>query len=334
MTMYHQAILSILLASCMTIAAHARPQQVHEPSKASGDSNSAVEATSLLGKPLRRTPIAPERLEKLEMQLNDAIRAANADGGNPHQLIWVGRRLGYLQRYQEAIQVFTVGIQVHPKVPHLYRHRGHRYLSTRQFDLAIADFTRAAQLIEGQEDEVEADGMPNAAGIPTSTLHTNIWYHLGLAHFLKGDYEQALAAYEKCFAASKNNDMKVATLDWMYMTLRRLGHVDTANNLLKHVSDDMEILENHAYHRRLLMYKGQRKPEDLIPRADSENYDLDLATFGFGVGNWYLVNGENQKAQETFENVTRGKHWSAFGFIAAEAELARNPTRPSDTNRK
>ncbi len=78
----------------------------------------------------------------------------------------------------------------------MYRHRGHRYITLREFDKAIADFNKAVELIEGTDDIVEPDGAPNAAGIPTSTLHTNIWYHLGLAHYLKGDFAAALLAYE------------------------------------------------------------------------------------------------------------------------------------------
>ena len=35
----------------------------------------------------------------------------------------------------------------------------------------------------------------NPSGIPTSTLHTNVWYHLGLAYYLLGEDEEAVAAY-------------------------------------------------------------------------------------------------------------------------------------------
>ena len=81
-------------------------------------------------------------------------------------------------------------------------------------------------------DEIEPDGAPNPAGIPTSTLHTNVWYHLGLAHYLQGEFEEALKAYKKCLEASTNNDMDVATLDWYYMTLKRLNRHEDAQALL------------------------------------------------------------------------------------------------------
>ena len=282
-----------------------------------------VEARSLQGEPLRRMVFDSELLAKLTSELEMAQKDAESDPDDPHKLIWVGRRMGYLWQYNDAIDVFTTGIKSHPDLPHLYRHRGHRYITIRKFDLAIADLEKAAQLIEGTEDEVEPDGVPNAAGIPTGTLHSNIWYHLGLAHYLNGDFEQALSAYEKCLAVSKNDDIRVATLDWMYMTLRRLDRVAEANQLLELIYAEMNILENHAYHRRLLMYKGELQIQDLLPDQKSEGYDLDLATYGYGIGNWYLVSGDAEKAKDTYQRVTAGKYWSAFGFIAAEAELFR-----------
>jgi hypothetical protein len=47
------------------------------------------------------------------------------------------------------------------------------------------------------------------------------------------------------------------------------------------------------------------------------------ATTLYGVGNWYLFNGQDQKARAIFERIVAGKEWSAFGFIAAEADLHR-----------
>ena len=90
----------------------------------------------------------------------------------------------------------------------------------RALELAI-DY--AAALIEGTDDEVEPDGLPNALGIPVSTLHSNIWYHLGLARYLKGDYEGAVQAYGRGLEVSRGPDNVVSTTHWLYMALRRLG---------------------------------------------------------------------------------------------------------------
>lgn len=83
----------------------------------------------------------------------------------------------------------------------------------------------------------------------------------------------------------------------------------------------MNVLDNGAYYQRLLMYKGLRKPEDVL--GNDEQDPLQIATQGYGVGNYYLVNGDPERAKAIFRRVVAGSQWAAFGFIAAEADLAR-----------
>src|SRR4029078_11810488 len=97
------------------------------------------------------------------------------------------RGIAYLARSRDAIETFSEGIEKHPDDARLYRHRGHRYITVREFPKAIEDLTKAAQLRSGKPVQVEPDGQPNARNIPTSTLQSNIYYHLGLAHYLSGD---------------------------------------------------------------------------------------------------------------------------------------------------
>ncbi len=279
------------------------------------------EVVSLLGRPLYAIHDS-EKLVKLEADWEAAKEELAHNPDNPANIVWVGRRLGYLWRMNDAIAVYTEGIAKHPSYAPLYRHRGHRYISVRRFEDAEADLARAARLIEGQPDQVELDGMPNELNIPLTTTAFNVWYHLSLTRYLQGDFEGALDAYKETLKFSfEHDDNLVATLDWMYMTLRRLGRAGDAESALQPIHPEMTIIENHAYHRRLLMYKGELQHEDLL---DGEKPDpLVWATPGYGVGNWLLCNGERGKAREIFEGVVAGDYWPAFGFIAAEVELAR-----------
>ena len=260
-----------------------------------------------------------------QSQLEENLARAQAefarDTTNADAIIWLGRRHAYLGHYQEAIDVYTRGVSLHPQDARMYRHRGHRYITLRQFDNAIRDFDTAAQLIKGKPDEIEPDGAPNKYNIPTSTLQSNIWYHLALAHYLKHDFEAALPAWLEAMKVSTNDDMKVATADWLYMTYRRLGREAEARRVLEPITRDMRILENDAYHRRLLMYKGELKPEDLLS-VDTDDA-VQLATYGYGVANWYLYNGQREKAFDLFRRIVAGRNPAAFGFIAAEMELAK-----------
>ena len=50
---------------------------------------------------------------------------------------------------------------------------------------------------------------------------------------------------------------------------------------------------------------------------------LDDVTTAYGVGNWYLYNGDTARALGIFERIVATGNWAAFGAIAAEAEIAR-----------
>lgn len=259
-------------------------------------------------------------------QLSDDLRAARAafraDPRNPEKIIWVGRRLGYLWRMNEAIETYSAGIAEHPDYAPLYRHRGHRYISARRFADAARDLERAAELIAGMPEEIEQDGMPNDRNIPLTTTGFNVWYHLGLARFLSGDYEGALEAYRETMKHTRGlDDNIVATVHWMYMTLRRLGRHEEATQLLGAINSDMEIIENDGYHKCLLLYKGLLTPDEVLGGLDAPS--VATATVGFGVGNWHLCNGDTARAAHVFEQITAGTSWPAFGYIAAEADLAR-----------
>jgi tetratricopeptide (TPR) repeat protein len=278
------------------------------------------EATSLLGKPLYAPQPSESARPQLEANLAEAKGAYEKAPGDADALIWVGRRTAYLGRYRETIDIFTKGIQQHPGDARMYRHRGHRYLTVREFDRAIADFEKAAQLVAGRPDEIEPDGQPNARNTPTSTLQSNIFYHLGLAYYLKGDFERAADAYRRCMAVSKNPDMLVATTHWYYMTLRRLDRKAEADALLAPIIAGMDIIENSSYHELLLMYKGEKTAERLLSGSG-----LDGATKGYGVANWHLYNGRKDEARKILTEIveTNAAQWAAFGYVAAEADLAR-----------
>ena len=283
------------------------------------------EVISLDGRALYRPRLPDERRARLEENLATALAGYEAAANDEDAIIWYGRRLAYLSRYNDAIDVYTAGIEKLPGSYKLLRHRGHRYISTRQLERAAADLLAAAVLAASDPVEIEPDGAPNALGIPLSNVHFNIWYHLGLAYYLQGDFEKARDAYLECMKYSDNNDLLVATSDWLYMSYRRLGDEEAAAAVLEPITADMEIVENDAYHRRLLMYKGEVGPQELLDLRAEDDPDtaLQIATQGYGVGNWYRVNGNEEEARSVFERILEGTSWAAFGYIAAEADMTR-----------
>lgn len=270
-----------------------------------------------------RPQFSEETKKSFEEKLADAKAQFDKNPMDADAVIWLGRRTAYLGKYKEAIEIYTKGISVHPNDARLYRHRGHRFITLRCFDDAVKDFEKATKLIKGKPDEIEPDGMPNAKNIPTSTLQSNIRYHLGLAYYLKGDFKKALDAYREDIKVSKNPDMLVATTHWLYMTLRRLNQNAEAQKALEPIKDDMDIIENQAYYTLLKMYQGKLTPEKLLEEMEKSGNGLNNVSVAYGIGNWYLYNGQREKAFEVFRKIASSDQWASFGFITAEAELKR-----------
>lgn len=303
----------LLTVYCLPLTVYCLPQTPE----------SRQEATSLLGRPLVPAPIPADVRKTLEANLQ---KAEIEHGKNPDDLdatIWLGRRQAYLGRYRDAIETFSKGIEKHPDDARMYRHRGHRYITVRELPKAVADFTKAAQLVAGKPDQVEPDGQPNARNIPTSTLQSNIYYHLGLAHYLTRDFAKAADAYARCMTVSKNPDMLVATTYWYYLALARLGRSAEAATLLQPISAGMEIIENASYHRLLRMFKGELTPESLLAPGAA---GLDAVTTKYGIAAWHLANGRRDAGLTLLREIVDGvpQQWPAFGYIAAEADLAGN----------
>jgi tetratricopeptide (TPR) repeat protein len=293
---------------CLIFAAETMPASDILPVVPAG-----VEALSLSGESLISPAADAATIEKFEAAKEDYDRDSMA----AENIIWFGRRTAYLGNYRSAIEIFTEGIEKHPRDARMYRHRGHRYISIREFDRAIADFEAATGLIERQENRIEPDGLPNSQNIPLTTTHGNIWYHLGLAYYLKQDWENALRAFQNGYNLGGNDDNLVSTGHWIYMIYRRMGMPAEAAAALEDISPDMNIVENRSYHELCLLYKG----EILIDEMMSANGDDPAnAAVAYGLANWFYYNGDVAASAAMLANILAGSSWSSFGFIAAEAD--------------
>jgi tetratricopeptide (TPR) repeat protein len=282
------------------------------------EKDGSIQLESRLGKILRARPTGADTAQ-LETDLKKAQNALVGAPDSIEAIIWVGRRLGYLWRMNEAIEVYSEGLKKHPTSAALYRHRGHRYISVRKLDLAIADLQKAVELSRDTVDVVEEDGQPNRLNVPLTTLKYNIFYHLGVAHYLKGDFIQAVKVFRQAKPHVRVfDDNRVAIMDWMYMSLRRMDRHAAAKSEIIGIHEGMSVIENTSYYRRLRMYAGAIAPDQLVPSDASE---LERATLLYGLGNWHRCNGDVDKAKAIFEKIVSGAHWPAFAYLAAEGDL-------------
>ncbi len=272
-----------------------------------------------------RSPAAedgPRALRAIPPDLATAEARWRAAPDDLDARVWYGRRLGYESRFEEALAVFGEGLQRHPSDPELLRHRGHRYLSLRRFEEARVDLERAARAIQGEADRIEPDGAPNDFGIPRGTLHTNVWYHLGLAyHCLRMD-ELAARAFAQCLAAATNDDFRVAAAYWRALALFHLGRDDDARALAAlYAGRELELMESFDYAELLRLFAGTSTRALEAFRAPEST--LSSATLACGVAMWHRLEGREAEARAQLEAFLASTPTSAFGRLAAEVELVR-----------
>jgi tetratricopeptide (TPR) repeat protein len=305
----------VLCALCVTALAACVPRVRQGPGPVG-----PPEAHSLFGQPLYSPERPLDQRQRLELQLDSARQAYERNPDDAEALLWYGRRTAALGHYREAVGLFSEGIERHPRDARFYRFRGHRWITLRRFDRAVADLTRAARLTHGVPDQPEPDLAPTAGG-PSGTLQGSIWYHLGIAHYLRGEFGRAAIAFRAALGLARGDDARVAASDWLYMSLRRGGRTADAAAVLTALGQPAAVGESAAYYRRIRLYRGELPPDSLLD-ANGRN-GIDLATQGYGVGNWYLYNGHPAEAEAVFWRVLGAENWAPFGYIAAEADLRR-----------
>ncbi|HUE97228.1 MAG TPA: tetratricopeptide repeat protein, partial [Longimicrobiaceae bacterium] len=240
--------------------------------------------------------------------------------GDVERLIEAGRVRRNFWHYRQAMALYTRAAELAPGDWRPYRFRGHRHISLRDFDEAIVDLERAREL---------------------APLNWDVAYHLGLAYFLAGRFDDAADEYLRCLgladdeaartaaspdfrSCSANGDDPeswVAMTEWAVRGLMRAGRDEEAQQLLAEVPADLEVEENIAYYHTLLLYKGEMSADELLNPGPDAPYRLE--TVGFAVANWMLARGDTAEARVVLEQLVQDPWWPGFGRIAAEAELAR-----------
>ncbi len=213
--------------------------------------------------------------------------------------IALGAAQSAIRQYREALQTYSDAVRRWPDAAIAYRWRGHRRLTLRDFDGARADLLRATQL--------------------DSTLYGG-WYHLGVVSFITGDFATAARAFRTAIPLAPDAGERAGSTDWLWQSLSRSGQHDAAAALLRARPDSVPA--GNAYETRLKLYRGQIAPDQVFTPADTAG--IQRATLAFGLGSWYLARGDSASGNDWFRRAyAADEGWPAFGFIAAEAALAR-----------
>lgn len=230
-----------------------------------------------------------------------------ADPKDPGLLLKLAQAQIAVWEDKEAVETLTRAIAVSPQNADLYTERGHRYLPLREFAKARADLDRAASL--------------NPKNMAT-------YYHLGLAHYFLNEFAEAADAFAHAVATAPNTDERINSTNWLYAALRRAGKTAEAEKALQAVPPEMTNESPHTrfYLNLVRFFQGKMSEAEALPAeppADNTDQEVELPfdTVAYGIGNWYLYNGNPAKAQEYFRRVQKGHVWVTWGFIGSELEV-------------
>lgn len=277
-----------------------------------------AEAISFAGKPLYVKPAEPAALAKSDSVINSITAKGDI---TENDFVEIGKQLVATNRYKQAVANYSRGLEKFPKSYKLLRNRGHRYITLRQLEKAFTDLSKAEELIPsvGEEMEYGVDGKP------TATVRHQIHYHLGVYHYLKKDYVRAAVAFEKALSAADNSKNAVGASDWLYNCYMRIGRKDKADELLKPITPDYVEDKDHAYFRRIMLYKGLISPQELIDaNMAPEKMSIQDVTKLYGLANWYRYQGKSEKANELYKIILQSDGWPGFAYAAAEKDNKSN----------
>lgn len=237
----------------------------------------------------------------------DRAIATDAHDADAHLLRC--RSLAALRRYDEAIGACSASLDARPRDAEALRDRGHYHLNAGHVDAGLADLVAAHALAPGDR---------------------GVAYHLGLAHYLEGDFASAAATYGRCAELSTTVAARIECEAWLVPSLMRSGRGAEAKAVLARVPT--AALPGHAalYQDRLLLFRGAKTEADLVATMPSEG-DLTEATVGYSIGLWHLLNGRTDAARTYFRRAVDAGLAPSWGARASEAELrrlaspARNP---------
>ncbi len=227
-----------------------------------------------------------------------AAVALAADPRNVARFIDLAVAQSGARQFREAIETLTRGLAIAPDHPMLLRWRGHRYLSVRDFDRALADLQR---------------------GLEVDSTNYGILYHLGIVRFARAEFSAAADLFRRAQPHAPNAGELTGSTDWLWMSLARAGRGEEARAMLARRPDSLPV--SNAYSQRLRLYRGEIGPEAVVTPADTA--DVQLSTLAFGVGNWHLVQGDTARARTWFARSIQAGGWPGFGFILSEVELRR-----------
>lgn len=247
------------------------------------------------------------------------------DEPKPHLIF--ARAYSEAGRIENAIDVLTKAAKKFPDIPDFYLYRGENLLRGRQITESIDEFWKAGQKMEKSTQSSGLSGMIGEDSIAGMTLAYRNYLMMGLAFLCNHDYSSADKFFEVCGDFSTNSDLWARSYYWQYACYTRSGRTNDANDILKNLNDNMQILPvSKHYLDALRYYKGSIKESDLVdknfkPKTSEEANTWLVKMYAVGIKN--LLDNKKDKALDAFTKIKESGYWNTLPYIAAESELLR-----------
>jgi tetratricopeptide (TPR) repeat protein len=232
----------------------------------------------------------------------------------------VGRRLVDMGQYRDALNWYTREIEKNPKYLPNYRHRGELYYHLQKIDSARIDLEKAKNMSLNEPNMIEYGIDATRDHTPVYNSHFNVFYYLGLLHYLEGDYEVASRTFGYAMNYSENPDLKSIATFWLAMTFKKLGKEGQTSRVIENVDPEEKIVENKAYHDLVTMLQGYKSMKDVLDAYSSAKPDQS-ATANFGVAMWLMFDGQEKEAKKLFDKVVNQQYWMSDVYPIAQKEL-------------
>lgn len=186
---------------------------------------------------------------------------------------------------EEAIDSYSMAIQIRPLAPNMYFNRGRRFMSLNRYCQALADLRVAVHL----DPE---DGWK--------------WHFYGVALYFLDRYEEAAEAFNRAIDANNRNHVPLIPfdVDWLWNCYGQMKDEKRQAECLKQVGPDTEVLDTEeSYGRRLKLYNGYMSAEEFLSGIDYEDH-VEAANQLYGLANYYYYILHDVKSSVKYLNET------------------------------
>ena len=210
--------------------------------------------------------------------------------------LWLALGNAYVEEnlLDEAIDAFSQGIICNPFGVDCYHIRARKYLTQRKCEFSVADFAMASRL--------DPDNFEN-------------YYYQGVAAYMGKLYDRAAETLLKTIELMEAQMIEetAAAVDWLWMTYTAMGDKEKADAIAATIQKDTPTLaRSNSYKKRVLLYNGTIKPEEFLDREalkDTDRPELYLISELYGLGNYYISIGQEEKAIPLFQEARSIPTW-------------------------